>query len=232
MEALENAAQNQIAPAGPHCVVSGDIVRPRNSQMEIQMLENVPPRQTVLNGLRIVPNLDIARKMEELEMLEPLEREEEVGFEEVLEMELELEVEMELELELMVELELELEPVEVKVEMVLEVEALVNVAGTLTVQERLHTAPSGATADPRQAMLTEAQDPRLIQTPASVELTPTVLTGLPTAHSLDSAEKPQSLAPAGLDKHFYRLVSSRTEKYEVADTRSLISLCFTALRCL
>ena len=230
MEVLVNAVQNQIAPAGPHCVVSGDIVRPRNSQMEIQMLENVPLRQTVLNGLRIVPNLDIARKMEELEMLEPLEREEEVGIEEVLEMELEVEVEMELELELVVELELE--PVEVKVEMVLEVEALVNVAGTLTVQERLHTAPSGATADPRQAMLTEAQDPRLILTPASVELTPTVLTGLPTAHSLDSAEKPQSLAPAGLDKHFYRLVSSRTEKYEVADTRSLISLCFTALRCL
>ena len=62
MEALENAAQNQIAPAGPHCVVSGDIVRPRNSQMEIQMLENAPPRQTVLNGLRIVPSGDIVKR--------------------------------------------------------------------------------------------------------------------------------------------------------------------------
>ena len=62
VEVLVNAVQNQIALAGPHCAVSGDIVRPRNSLMEIQMLENVPPRQTVLNGLRIVPSGDIVKR--------------------------------------------------------------------------------------------------------------------------------------------------------------------------
>ena len=63
VEVLVNVVQNQIAPAGPHCVVSGDTVRPQTNLMEIQMLANVPPLQTVLSGLQLAPSGDIARRV-------------------------------------------------------------------------------------------------------------------------------------------------------------------------
>ena len=127
-------------------------------------------------------------------MLEALEEEEEeVGMLEALEEELEM-VEA---LDLVVEME-EME-VEALAMLEVEVKALVNVEVTPTVPERLPTAPSGVTAGPRLATLTEAPGPRLTRTPGSVELTRTVRTGLHTAPSLDSAGKQQSLGPEGRD---------------------------------
>ena len=61
-EDLVNVTQHQTVLAGPHCVVSGDTVRPQTNLMEIQMLANVPPLQTVLSGPQLAPSGDIARR--------------------------------------------------------------------------------------------------------------------------------------------------------------------------
>ena len=65
MEDLVNVAQSQTALAGLPSVVSGDTARPQTSLMETQMLANVPPLQTVLNGPRPAPSGDIARRRAE-----------------------------------------------------------------------------------------------------------------------------------------------------------------------
>ena len=81
-----------------------------------------------------------------------------------------------------------------------EAAALVNAEETPSVPERLRTAPSGVTAGRRLATLTEAQAPLMTRMRGNVELTQTVRTGRPTAHSSDSAEKPLSLGLVGLAK--------------------------------
>ena len=86
-------------------------------------------------------------------------------------------------------------------------EALVNAEGTLSVRRRLLTAPSGVTAGRRLATLTEAQDPRLTRTLGSVELTPTVQTGLRTVQSSASAEKPRSLGLVGPANSFSEIIN-------------------------
>ena len=92
-EDLVNVIQYQTVPAGPHCVVSGDTVRPQTNLTEILMLANVPPLQTVLSGLQLAQNLDFAKKVElEVEMAEIQEMEEELEPEEAPERELELEM--------------------------------------------------------------------------------------------------------------------------------------------
>ena len=135
-------------------------------------------------------------------MLEALEEEEVVGKLEALEME---ELEMVEALDLVVEMEEEEEEALARLEV--EVKALVNVEVTPTVPERLPTAPSGVTAGRRLATLTEAQDPRLTRTLGSVELTPTVQTGLRTVQSSASAEKPRSLGLVGPANSFSEIIN-------------------------